>query len=206
MTLQDEFGNIDIYLFDQLLRDRLRVGMRVLDAGCGGGRNLVYLLRHRFDVWAIDADPDAVASVRHLFTTLAPSLRGDRVRLEPVERCSFDDRSFDMVISNAVLHFAESDAQFEAMVGEMWRVLVPGGVFFCRLASSIGLSGAQPLGDNRFLLPDGSERYLVSAERLLMLTERLGGVLLDPLKTTLVHEQRSMTTWVVGKRPAGEAI
>ena len=42
MTLQDEFGNIDIYLFDQLLRARLRPGMRVLDAGCGGGRNLVY--------------------------------------------------------------------------------------------------------------------------------------------------------------------
>ena len=57
MTLQDEFGSIDIYLFDQLLRARLRPGMRVLDAGCGGGRNLVYLLRNGFDVWATDAAP-----------------------------------------------------------------------------------------------------------------------------------------------------
>ncbi len=199
MNLQDEFGNIDIYLFDQLLRERLRPGMRVLDAGCGGGRNLVCLLRQGFDVWATDESPDAVAQVRGLFAALAPALPATRVRLEPVERSSFDDRAFDVVISSAVLHFARDDAQFEAMVGEMWRVLAPGGVLFCRLASSIGLDGARQLGQNRYLLPDGSERYLVTAEGLLTLTARLGGTLLDPLKTTVVHGQRSMTTWVVEK-------
>ena len=199
MTLQDEFGNIDIYLFDQLLRERLRPGMRVLDAGCGGGRNLVDLLRHGFDVWATDASPEAVAHVRGLVTALAPALPPSRVRQEAVERSSFDDRSFDVVISCAVLHFAEDDEQFDGMVGEMWRVLAPGGMLFCRLASSIGLDGAQALGQNRYLLPDGSERYLVSAEGLLALTARLGGILLDPLKTTVVHGQRSMTTWVVEK-------
>ena len=199
MTLQEEFGNIDVYLFDQLLRERIRTGMRVLDAGCGGGRNLVYLLRHGFDVWATDASPDAVSHVRGLVAALAPSLSPSRVRLEPVERSSFEDMAFDVVISSAVLHFARDDEQFEAMVQEMWRVLGPGGVLFARLASSIGLEGARGLGQNRFLLPDGSERYLVTAERLLALTARMGGSLLDPLKTTVVHGQRSMTTWVVGK-------
>jgi tellurite methyltransferase len=199
MTLQDEFGNIDIYLFDQLLRDRLRPGMRVLDAGCGGGRNLVYLLRHGFDVWATDTSPEAVAQVRGMVAALAPALPPGRVRLEPVEGCSFDDGAFDVVISSAVLHFARDDEQFERMVEEMWRVLAPGGVLFCRLASSIGLDGAHPRGQNRYQLPDGSERYLVTAERLLALTARLGGTLLDPLKTSVVHGLRSMTTWVVTK-------
>jgi tellurite methyltransferase len=199
MTLQDEFGNIDIYLFDQLLRARLRPGMRVLDAGCGTGRNLVYLLRHGYDVWATDTSPQAVAHVRNLVATLAPALPATRVRQEAVESSSFADREFDVVISSAVLHFARDDEQFERMVGEMWRVLAEGGMLFCRLASAIGLDGAQPLGQNRYLLPDGSERYLVTAEGLLALTARLGATLLDPLKTTVVHEQRSMTTWVVGK-------
>ena len=199
MTLQEQFGNIDIYLFDQLLRERLRPGMRVLDAGCGGGRNLVYLLRHGFDVWATDASPEAVTHVRGLIAALAPALPPTRVRLETVEHSSFDPGAFDVVISSAVLHFARDDEQFEAMVGEMWRVLAPGGVLFCRLASSIGLDGARPLGRNRYLLPDGSERYLVTAEGLLALTARLGGTLLDPLKTTVVHGQRSMSTWVVEK-------
>jgi tellurite methyltransferase len=43
--LQEQFGPIDIYLFDQLLKGSIQPGMRVLDAGCGSGRNLVYLLR-----------------------------------------------------------------------------------------------------------------------------------------------------------------
>jgi tellurite methyltransferase len=198
-TLQERFGHIDIYLFDQLLRGRLVHGMRVLDAGCGSGRNLVYLLGEGFDVSATDQDPDALAQVQQLAARLAPHLPITQFRAERVEACSFPPASFDVVLSSAVLHFARDDAQFDAMVAAMWRVLKPGGLLFCRLASSIGLQGARPLGNNRFLLPDGSERYLVSADRLLAKTRDLGGTLLDPLKTTVVQDQRSMTTWVLGR-------
>jgi SAM-dependent methyltransferase len=199
MTLHEQFGEIDIYLFDQLLRGRIQQGMRVLDAGCGGGRNLVYLLQSGFDVSATDENPDAIAQVRRLLAAHAPQLPATQFRTETVEACSFPSSSFDVVLSSAVLHFARDDAQFDAMVAAMWRVLKSGGLLFCRLASSIGLDGARPLGDNRFLLPDGSERYLVSADRLRSLTGSLGGTLLDPLKTTVVQDQRSMTTWVVRK-------
>ncbi|MGE0462808.1 MAG: class I SAM-dependent methyltransferase [Vicinamibacterales bacterium] len=199
MTLLEQFGHIDIYLFDQLLRGRLAPGMRVLDAGCGSGRNLVYLLREGFDVSAIDERADAVGQVRQLAERLAPRVPSTQFRVEAVESCSFPPESFDVVISSAVLHFARDDAHFDAMVNAMWRVLRPGGLLFCRLASGIGLEGARPLGHNRFLLPDGSERYLVSAERLRSKTRELGGTLLDPLKTTVVQDQRSMTTWVVKK-------
>jgi SAM-dependent methyltransferase len=206
VTLTDlaaAFGDIDIYLFDQLLRHRITPGMRVLDAGCGYGRNLTYLLQAGFDVSATDRDPGAVQEVRRMATALAPTLSADRFRAEPVEKCSFDAATFDAVISSAVLHFARDDEQFTAMIDEMWRVLRPRGVLFCRLASNIGMEGRMqhigPHGGRRFLLPDGSERYLVDAELLTTLTRRLGGALLDPLKTTVVQDQRCMTTWVVAK-------
>jgi tellurite methyltransferase len=199
-SLAEQFGAIDIYLFDQLLRGQITKGHRILDAGCGGGRNLVYLLREGFDVWATDADPAAVASVRALAARLAPHLPADRVSVAPVERLLFDDAAMDVVISSAVLHFARDHAQFDAMVREMWRVLAPGGMLFCRLASSIGMAERmRPLGEGRFRLPDGSDRYLVDEGQLLELTSRLGGVLLDPLKTSVVQDQRCMTTWVVEK-------
>lgn len=200
-TLAEAFGQIDIYLFDQLLRGRIAPDVRVLDAGCGGGRNLVYLLRNGFTVFAVDGEPSAVDAVRALARSLAPEVADDHFRVEPVEHLSFADESMDVVISSAVLHFARDDEHFNAMVREMWRVLAPGGLLFARLASSIGIADyVRPLGRSRFVLPDGSERYLVTEARLMELTEALGGQLLDPLKTTLVQNQRSMTTWVVRKR------
>jgi SAM-dependent methyltransferase len=199
--LEQHFGQIDIYLFDQLLRGRIRPGMRVLDAACGGGRNLVYLLRSGYEVFATDGDARAIDSVRRLAAQLAPHLPAEHFRLEPVERMSFADGFADVVLSSAVLHFARDTAQFDAMVREMWRVLKPGGMLFCRLASSIGMEDrVRPLGGRRFSLPDGSERYLVDEAILMDLTASLGGRLLDPLKTTVVQNQRCMTTWVLQKK------
>lgn len=174
--------------------------MRVLDAACGGGRNLVYLLQSGFEVFATDADARAVAAVRSLAAQHAPHLPAENFRVEPVERMSFPDAFADVVVSSAVLHFASDDAQFDEMVSEMWRVLKPGGMLFCRLASSIGMEDrVRCIGGRRFALPDGSERYLVDEAMLMDLTARLGGRLVDPLKTTVVQNQRCMTTWVVAK-------
>lgn len=198
--LFDRFGHIDIYLFDQFLRGRIVPGMRVVDMGCGTGRNLVHLLREGYDVYATDRDPEAVVAVQALARTLAPALPADHIRVEPVEQSSFATATFDVVISNAVLHFARDHAHFDAMVMEMWRVLKPGGLFFARLASSIGMADRmQPLGGGRHLMPDGSERYLVDEATLMATTWRLGGRQLDPLKTTIVQDQRCMTTWVLEK-------
>jgi tellurite methyltransferase len=197
-SLREQFGDIDIYLFDQLLRGTIAPGATVLDAGCGHGRNLVYLLRAGHDVLAADERPDAVAAVRDMASTLAPRLPASNFRCEPVEAMTFDDRCADVVISSAVLHFARDEAQFRAMLAGTWRPLKAGGLLFCRLASSIGLEGrARRIEGRRFRLPDGSDRFLVDEALLMALTDELGGALVDPLKTTVVQGQRCMTTWVV---------
>lgn len=185
----DEFGPIDIYLFDQILRGRITPGMRIFDAGCGDGRNLIYLRRH-CEVFGVDSNPRAISAAT------AP----ENFRVEAVEKMSFPDAFADVVISSAVLHFASDDDHFEAMLQGTWRVLRPGGLFFCRLASSIGIEDLiQPIQGRRCLLPDGSQRYLVDAPLLDQFTKQLGATMLDPLKTTLVRDRRSMTTWVLRK-------
>ena len=200
VDLVAQFGHIDIYLFDQLLRGRISSGMRVVDAGCGGGRNLIYFLKNGFDIFAVDSDSAAVQSLRAIARQIAPEIPESKFRIEPVERMSFTDGFADVVLSSAVLHFARDEEQFHAMVGEMWRVLRPGGLLFARLASNIGMeSRVECVAGRRCLLPDGSERFLVDQEMLLALTRSLGGRLLDPLKTTVVQDERCMTTWVVRK-------
>jgi tellurite methyltransferase len=199
-ALQDHFGDIDIYLFDQLLRGRISPGMRVLDAGCGRGRNLVYMLRAGFDVYGVDADQDAIDAVRQVAKRLAPGISSDHFNVERLPALSFPDRTFDAVIANAVLHFAADEAEFEAMLGELWRVLGPDGVLFARLASSIGLEDRiRPLGGRRHALPDGTDRFLVDEQFLLAAAADLEATLLDPIKTVNVQGQRCMTTWCIRK-------
>ena len=195
-ALQQQFGQIDIYLFDQLLRGNIAPGMIILDAGCGYGRNLVYFLREGYQVFGADLDARPVAEVR----LLAHNQPASNFHLEPIEQMTFPADFADVVISSAVLHFAPDDNQFLAMLKGSWRVLKPGGLFFCRLASSIGIEQlVQPISGRRHLLPDGSERYLVDEAMLIRLTGDLGGHLVDPIKTTVVQSQRSMTTWVMRK-------
>ncbi|HEX7722932.1 MAG TPA: class I SAM-dependent methyltransferase [Pyrinomonadaceae bacterium] len=200
LNLQEWFGAIDIYLFDQLLKGRLVPGMRVLDAGCGSGRNLVYLLRSGFEVFGVDESSAAIEQTRRLAAALSPRLPQNNFRIEAVERMSFTDAGFDVVISSAVLHFAVDEVQWMSMVEEMWRVLKPGGIFFARLASSIGIEDqVRPIADRRYELPDGTQRFLVDEAMLLRVTTALDGEFIEPIKTTVVQNMRAMTTWCLRK-------
>lgn len=198
--LQQLYGNIDIYLFDQLLKGTYEHCRKVLDAGCGGGRNLVWFLRNGFDVYAIDPNPEVIAAVTRLAHTLAPNLSKDHFVLTAAEKLPFDDQYFDLVISSAVLHFAKDEMHFDQMLQSMWRVLKPGGYLFVRLASDIGIESlVESVGNGRYLLPDGSERFLVNQAMLLEYTEFLHGQLHEPIKTTNVQNLRCMTTWCLQK-------
>jgi tellurite methyltransferase len=199
-TLQQDFGNIDIYLFDQLLKGTYADCRKVLDAGCGGGRNLVYFLRNGHEVYAVDPNTEAVDTVKALAKSVAPDISPDNFKVAAAENLPFDDQYFDLVISSAVLHFAENEVHFDRMLQSMWRVLKPGGYLFARLASDIGIeSRVRPLGNGRYLLPDGSERFLVNQQMLLDYTSALNAYLHEHIKTTNVQNLRCMTTWCIQK-------
>lgn len=199
MTVQEQFGQIDIYVFDQILRGNIGPGMKVLDAGCGHGRNLVYLLRAGCEIFALDADAGGVAHVRALAAELAPGLPPENFQVGAIERMGFPDGFADVVICNSVLHFARDEQHFLAMVEELWRVLRPGGMLFCRLGSRIGMDFERIRG-HVYRIGDGSEWFLVDEAVLLQMTKQMNGVLVDPLKTTIVQDYRCMTTWVLRKR------
>ena len=201
MSIQEQFGQIDIYVFDQILRGNIGPDMRVLDAGCGYGRNLVYLLREGCEVFALDANAEGVAHVRALARELAPQLPAENFRVGAIEAMDFPDAFADVVLCSSVLHFARDEQHFLAMVSELWRVLRPGGLLFCRLGSHIGME-FERVRKNIYRIGDGSEWFLVDEAVLLRMTEQMNGLLVDPLKTTIVQDYRCMTTWVVRKRTA----
>ena len=205
--LADAFGEIDIYVFDQLLKGRFDSARTVLDAGCGEGRNLVYLLRAGRACYGIDRQAGAIAETRALAARLAPDLPASNFVAGEIDALPWDAGVMDAVICSAVLHFSRDEAHFERMVRELWRVLAPGGVFFARLASIYPGTGTpdpragspRPAIGYRTRDLDGGERFVVDASLLGDYAARLGGALLDPIKTTVVQDQRAMTTWVMRK-------
>ena len=197
--LRSQFGDIDIYLFDQILRGRFDARSSVLDAGCGDGRNLIYFLQRGFTCYGVDEDPAAIHVMRTTAARLAPGLPPEHFTVASVERLPYSDSSMQAVLSSAVLHFARDETHWERMVQEMWRVLAPSGIFFARLASNIGIESLVGPARRVVRLPDGSDRFLVDEAMLLGWTGRLGGRLADPIKTTNVQQQRCMTTWCVVK-------
>jgi SAM-dependent methyltransferase len=202
LTLQEQFGQIDIYVFDQILRGNITPAMRILDAGCGYGRNLVHLLREGADIFAIDANPDAVEHVRHLAATLSPNLPPENFQTGYLDHIPFPDNFADVVLCSSVLHFSRDRTHFLAMLAELWRTLKPGGLLFIRLGSRIGMNFPRvraESGEDIYRIGDGQDWFLVDEPLLLDLTTQMHATLVDPLKTTIVQDHRCMTTWVLRK-------
>ena len=105
--------------------------LRILDAGCGTGGNLVPLGRLGRAV-GIDLAPEAVRLCRE---------RGVRALRARLESLPFRDGTFDVVTSFDVLYHAWV-ADDRAAVAEMARVLRPGGVLLVRVPALRLLWGA----------------------------------------------------------------
>ncbi|WP_186757087.1 class I SAM-dependent methyltransferase [Echinicola salinicaeni] len=199
--LNQLLGNIDIYLLDQILKGRFRPEMRMLDAGCGEGRNLVYLIKSGFQVFGVDQNPTAVQMARTYAKTLQPKYDLLRFQVAGAEDMPFHKGAFQAVISSAVLHFARSTAHFHQLFSEMVRVLEVGGVLFLRMTTGYGgmQEASKEIHEGVYQLPDGSNRFLLTEKLLeeLMMEHHL--VHLESPKSVLVHGQRAMGVFVMQK-------
>jgi SAM-dependent methyltransferase len=193
-------GNVDNYLLDQILKGRFTKEMKILDVGCGEGRNAVYFLQKNYPIFGIDPNEVAIQYCRYLAKSIDPQTDIHRFQIGAGAAIPFHAAAFDAVISSAVLHFAEGHTHFWKMIAEINRVLKPGGIFWMRMCTGFSniLEESQNLGEGRYALPDGSERYVLLPEGLQEL-ERLGFRFLEAPKTVLVYGQREMGVLLMEK-------
>ena len=189
--------NTDIYLIDQILKGRYNGGGKLLDAGCGRGRNISWFaLQPNIDIFATDTDPDAITHLLQVYPSITPG----QVKCGPVQSLPFPDTFFDHIICSAVLHFARNHEEFLQMFSELNRVLKPKGSLFIRVASDIGIENKiLPLGGGRFSLPDGTDRFLLTKRIIEDVLNNFRLTLAEPVKTTNVQDVRCMTTLVMIK-------
>jgi len=200
-SLNKLLGNIDIYLLDQILKGRFTPEMRILDAGCGEGRNLIYLLQSGFQVFGVDQDPRAIQMARTYARTLQPNYDLLRFQVAPVEDMPFHRGAFQAIISSAVLHFARSTSHFHEMFDEMMRILEPEGILILRMTTGFGgmKDASKNIKEGVFLLPDGSKRFLLTATLLEEIMQKHRLAFLEDPKSVLVHNKRAMGVFIMKK-------
>ncbi|WP_304517579.1 class I SAM-dependent methyltransferase [Cecembia rubra] len=200
--LNSILGNIDIYLLDQILKGRFVKEMKILDAGCGEGRNCIYFLHQGYQIFGCDSNPIAIQMARVYAQTIQKDYDIHRFQKASVEDMPFHNGAFDALISSAVLHFARSESHFFQMLEEMMRILKPGGVFLLRMCTDAGniLENSFRVGDGVYLLPDGSERFILTSNLEKEMVARFNLDYLEPAKSVLVHGLRSMGVFVFRKK------
>ncbi|MEO8854679.1 MAG: class I SAM-dependent methyltransferase [Ginsengibacter sp.] len=196
-SIQELVGNTDIYLLDQIMKERFHTGEKILDAGCGSGRNLIWFIKNNLDIYGIDKDESAINYLKAVF----PHFKNDRFQTAEIAALPFEDNFFDHIISSAVLHFAKSYSEFNDMIKEMVRVLKPSGSLFIRMTSDIGIENkVMPIENGVYHIPDGSTRFLLTPTLLHSMMQENNLSFIEPLKTVNVDNVRCMTTLVLMKK------
>ena len=153
MTIQElnhELGNIDLMLLDQILKGRFENSHRILDAGCGEGRNLTYFIKNGYDVWGIDNNATALKMLKMTGRSLHKSFDPEKFITTEITEVPFPPQSFDAVICSAVLHFSPSEEAFFTALDEIMKVLQKDGFLFISMYSE--LYSNSKMQSNYFLL------------------------------------------------------
>ncbi len=199
-NLLQQLGNIDIYLLDQLMRGRIHSSMKLLDAGCGHGRNSEYFIRNNYDISGFDRKEASLNDLKANIPIWNPDFNSSKFKLGNIENPPFSDQRFDFIISSAVLHFAESRKHFIQLFEAMIQLLSPQGILWIRMCAKHTIeSYAEQIEEDIYFLPDESTRYLLDLKVLAQLQQKHHLQLLDPFKTLNVSNLRTMSTIVLQK-------
>jgi ubiquinone/menaquinone biosynthesis C-methylase UbiE len=191
-TLSQLVGKTDIYIIDQIMKERYLKDDKILDAGCGEGRNLKWFYLNGFDISGIDTDVDRLQNAKLLYPKAA-----SQFQVSNLEQLPYKDESFNHVLCSAVLHFAKDETHFYKMFSELSRVLKIGGSLFIRVASNIGLDGHKPYLKESQTNREGT--FFITRGIIKSLIEKYPFEFIDPFKTTNVQDERAMTTLVMRK-------
>lgn len=196
ISIHDLIGDTDIYLLDQIMKGRYNGNDKILNAGCGNGRNLHWFLFNNISFYGIDSNASFINDLK----TRHRNLHSDRFQVAAVASMPFESNFFDHIICSAVLHFAESTSHFKNMMAELVRVLKPKGSLFIRMTSNIGIeTDVELLEDGVYRIPDGLIRFLLTKPLLASTMHQCSLSFIEPLKTVNVNDIRCMSTLMLKK-------
>ncbi len=165
---------------------------KILDLGCGGGRNTKMLVSLGFDVYACDNSVGMVEAARKRIKKQAAK----NVIVASMTSLPYPDSFFYFVVSSGVFHNAFSLKELGKAIKESARVLIKGGMLLVNIFSSdIVDSKLKALKeDSVYITPQGLPMVLISDKELIGLMKKNRLFLVKPLmkKEVLVETGKRM--------------
>tara|TARA_B100000131_G_C18050197_1_gene586114 strand:- start:447 stop:1070 length:624 start_codon:yes stop_codon:yes gene_type:complete len=99
--------------------------IKILDSGCGAGKNAQLLNVYFKNLYAIDISENAITKAKH-------SLPNVHFSVQDARNLDFTNESFDVIIDAGCLHVIEPK-DHQTVIDEYYRILQPNGLIFLRL-------------------------------------------------------------------------
>ncbi len=112
--------------FDDIIR---KARGPILDLGCGGGNDTLYLLKRGKQVRACDQSPTAIRRLRENFPEI-----GEALCVNMLDGLPYEDGAFEIVIADLCLHYFTGE-DTRRIISEIRRILIPGGHLILRVNS-----------------------------------------------------------------------
>jgi len=186
--LNKELGNADLFLIDQILKGSFHPGMRILDAGCGEGRNMIYFVRNNFSIYGIDPDPVKVSMAKLIARSSNKNFTIENILVSSIEDNPFPNEFFDVVLCINVLHSANDSEHFMRLLEAQIRILKRGGLFYISMESDMeGKSKCEKIAPRKGALADRVSLRMTSDlfNRILSLNSLIKN---EPVRTLHIEE------------------
>ena len=191
--LNEELGNSDIYLIDQILKNRFDPGGRILDAGCGEGRNMTWFIRNDFNIYGMDISPEAVRMARLIARSNNRNFTTENILEASIEDNPFPDGFFDCILCINVLHSAKDKDHFFSMVLALNRILNDQGRILISMTSEFNDPGKKTIDVQ-------VSRFKLNGEIL----DELGNIFqagsIEPLRTLQIEGKESISYFWMSKK------
>ncbi len=179
---------MDLFLMDLILKGNLDPKSKVLDVGCGEGRNGVFFIQNGFEYHGWDTDESKLRLIEYISKNLKKS--STQFELIDLRESTLRDQ-FDLIICSRVLHFARSKDDFDEMWNKLVHLLRSGGILYLSMDSVVDVAIGKELEDGLVEFPDQKIRFALTCE--LYEDIKKGFDEIEPLRTLVHHGSRAQS-------------